>query len=593
MVALVSLSSIPLQERPALVRQYFNKLGISGVIITRGDEYLGEYVAPHSERLAWLTGFTGSAGLAILLGEKGSVFSDGRYTVQMAEQAPSTLWETHHSGQVPPRQWLSQNGQGLRIGYDPRLTSQRDLSSWQTAGVQLIPLSENPIDLAWHDQPPPPAGLIYHQPFNLTGETSQSKRKRLAQQLREEGQDAIILADCPSLAWLLNIRGQDIAMTPVAHAYGILHADSTATIFADASRFHDKIEDPGIHPCHPNELPDALKALSNKVVRVDPATTPVWFNMMLKEVGAHIVDATDICTLPKAIKTIVEQDGSRRAHELDSVALARFLYWLEEHGIGHHETELAEKLEAFRAMSPAYKGPSFETISAAGPNGAYPHYRAEAGRDSILQKNSVYLVDSGAQYPFGTTDITRTVWTGPDEAPFSIRQAFTAVLKGHIALSRQRFPVGLPGYRLDSLARSALWNQGLDFDHGTGHGIGSYLSVHEGPQSISVAPRPTGLVPGMILSNEPGYYEVGAYGIRIENLLLVRENSLPENTRPSLEFEVLTHTPIDRRLIAIEQLTTEERYWLDQYHAVVLDKLLPLLETELHPWLKRNCAPLS
>lgn len=593
MVAPVPLSSIPLQERPALVRQHFNKLGISGVIITRGDEYLGEYVAPHSERLAWLTGFTGSAGLAILLEEKGSVFSDGRYTVQMAEQAPSTLWETHHSGEIPPRQWLTQNAQGLRIGYDPKLTSQKDLSSWQAAGVQLIPLAENPIDLAWHDQPSSPAGPIHHQPFTFTGETSQNKRDHLAKRLHEEGQDAMILADCPSLAWLLNIRGHDIAMTPIAHAYGILHADGTADIFADRSRFHDEIEDSSIHPRHPNELLDALKALSGKVVRVDPATTPVWFNMRLKEAGAHIVEATDLCTLPKAIKTAVEQDGSRRAHELDSIALARFLHWFEEHGIGHRETELAEKLESFRAMSPDYRGPSFETISAAGPNGAYPHYRAEVGRDSILQENSVYLVDSGAQYPFGTTDITRTVWTGPAEAPLSVRQAFTAVLKGHITLSRQRFPMGLPGYRLDSLARSALWNQGLDFDHGTGHGIGSYLSVHEGPQSISVAPRPTSLVAGMILSNEPGYYEVGAYGIRIENLLLVRESSLPGNARPSLEFEVLTHTPIDRKLIAIEQLTTEERHWLDQYHAAVLDKLLLLLEAELHPWLKRSCAPLS
>ncbi len=592
MVASVSLSSIPLQDRPALVRQQFDRLGISGVIVTRGDEYLGEYVAPHSERLAWLTGFTGSAGLAILLAETGCVFSDGRYTVQMAEQAPAALWETRHGGQHPPRQWLAEKAQGLRIGYDPRLTSQRDLSSWETDGIQLVPLSDNPIDMSWHDQPPSPANLIHHQPFEFTGETSRSKRDRLARQLHEAGQDAMILADCPSLAWLLNIRGSDIAMTPVAHAYGLLHADGSADIFADVTRFHDAPEDSGIRPFPPSELSKALQALAGKTVRLDPATTPVWFSMVLKDAGAHIADGPDLCTLPKAIKTTVEQDGNRRAHELDSIALARFLHWLEEHGPGHRETELADRLEAFRAMSPDYRGPSFETISAAGPNGAYPHYRAEAGHDSILQKNSVYLVDSGAQYPFGTTDITRTIWTGPDEAPAAIQKAFTAVLKGHIALSRQRFPMGLPGYRLDTLARAALWNQGLDFDHGTGHGIGSYLSVHEGPQSISVAPRPTGLVPGMILSNEPGYYEVGAYGIRIENLLLVRESSLPGTVRPSLEFEVLTHTPIDRRLIAMELLTAEERHWLDQYHATVLEKLLPLLEDELHPWLRQSCAPL-
>lgn len=587
----VLLSSVPLEERPALVRQHFSRLGISGFIITRGDEYLGEYVAPHSERLAWLTGFTGSAGLAILLEESGGVFSDGRYTVQMAEQAPASLWTTHHSGQMSPREWLAQKAQGQSIGYDPLLTSQRDISSWQADGVTLIPLEENPIDLAWPDQPASPAGPIHHQPLDFTGETSRSKRDRLARQLRDAGQTAMILSDCTSLAWLLNIRGDDIAMTPVAHAYGILHADSTADLFAEASRFQDNPEDADIRIRPTASLIQTLNGFSNQTIRLDPATTPIWFRMVLEKAGAMIADEPDLCTLPKSIKTRVEQNGNRQAHMLDSIALARFLHWLEEHGTGQHETELAARLEAFRAMSPDYKGPSFETISAAGPNGAYPHYRAEKGKDSVLHPNTVYLVDSGAQYPFGTTDITRTIWNGPDEPPHAIRQAFTAVLKGNITLSRQRFPMGLPGYRLDTLARASLWNLGLDFDHGTGHGIGSYLSVHEGPQSISVAPRPTGLVPGMILSNEPGYYEVGAYGIRIENLLLVRKSTL-DTPRPSLEFEVLTHTPIDRRLINVDQLTDEERQWLDEYHATVRRKLLPLLEEELHPWLERSCAPL-
>lgn len=589
----VFLSSIPLKERPALVRQHFSALNISGFIITRGDEYLGEYVAPHAERLAWLTGFTGSAGLAILLETEGCVFSDGRYTVQMAEQAPEDLWETRHSGHYPPQKWLSEKAKGMRIGYDPRLVSQRELKGWQTAGLQLIPLENNPIDLAWSDQPASPAKPIHHHPLELAGETSRSKRDRLAQKLRTAEQDAMILADCSSLAWLLNIRGSDIAMTPIAHAYGILHADGTADIFAEASRFQDEPEDTGIHLQPPSSLSECLKGLSGKTVRLDPATTPIWFQMVLEEASVRQVDGPDLCSLPKAIKNRAEQEGNRRAHELDSIALARFLHWLEGNGTGHHETELADKLEAFRKLAPDYKGPSFETISAAGPNGAYPHYRAEAGRDSVLQENSIYLVDSGAQYPFGTTDITRTTWVGPAEPPQDVRRAFTAVLKGNITLSRQRFPIGLPGYRLDTLARSALWNEGLDFDHGTGHGIGSYLSVHEGPQSISVAPRPTGLVPGMILSNEPGYYEIGAYGIRIENLLLVRESPQKDSARHWLEFEVLTHTPIDRRLIDATLLTQEERHWLNQYHAIVQQKLLPLLEDELHPWLKRSCAPLD
>lgn len=589
----MSLSSLPLKDRPALVRQQFPHFDIAGFIITRGDEYLGEYVAPYAERLAWLTGFTGSAGLAILLNDKGCVFSDGRYTVQMKDQTLPEHWETRHSSKTPPRQWLEEHAQGLRIGYDPKLVSQRELAAWSSPHIQLIALEGNPIDAAWTDQPVPPTTPIIHHPLEFTGKTSREKRAELAQQLRQAGQEAMIIADCPSLAWLLNIRGHDIAMTPIAHAYGILYASGQVEIFAEQSRFHDAVEDDGILPKAPSSLPTALQHLSGKLVRLDPATTPLWFRMTLEAAGAKIADGPDLCTLPKAIKTKTEQDGNRRAHQLDSIALARFLHWVEKHGVGQRETALAAKLESFRALSPDYKGPSFETISAAGPNGAYPHYRAEVGHDSILTENCVYLVDSGAQYPFGTTDITRTLWIGPDEPPAALKKAFTAVLRGHIALSRQRFPHGLSGYRLDSVARSALWNMGLDFDHGTGHGIGSYLSVHEGPQSISVAPRPTGLVPGMILSNEPGYYEVGAYGIRIENLLLVKESTLNGPSGPFLEFETLTHTPIDKRLIDTAHLTPDERQWLDRYHATVQERLLPLLERELHEWVKESCAPLT
>lgn len=589
----MSLSSILLHDRPHHVRQYFDELGIAGFIITRGDEYLGEYVAPYAERLAWLTGFTGSAGLAILLKDKGCVFSDGRYTVQMAEQAPSDLWDTQHSGQHPPREWLSCNAQELIIGYDPRLVSYNELMSWQTDGVTFLPLAQNPIDLAWEDQPTAPSGNIHHHPLIYTGQSSLEKRHHIAETLRASQQFAMVIADCTSLAWLLNIRGDDIAMTPIAHAYGILYSDGTVDVFADANRFIDAPEDSGIHLLAPTALPERLNALAGKTVRLDPAVTPIWFNVCLENAHAHISHAADLCALPKAVKNSTEQDGNKHAHELDGIALARFLYWLEHHGAGHRETELAAKLEFFRALAPEYKGPSFETISAAGPNGAFPHYRAEIGKDRILENNSVYLVDSGAQYPFGTTDITRTVWIGPDEPSQSLKQAFTAVLKGHIAISRQHFPLGLPGHRLDSFARSALWNIGLDFDHGTGHGIGSYLSVHEGPQSISVAPRPTGLVPGMILSNEPGYYSVGEYGIRIENLLLVKESALRSPRGTFLEFETLTFTPIDQRLIESSLLSPEEVQWVNDYHAQVKQRLLPILEEDLHPWVHTSCAPLS
>lgn len=315
----MSLSSIPLHDRPHHVRQYFDELGIAGFIITRGDEYLGEYVAPYAERLAWLTGFTGSAGLAILLKDKGCVFSDGRYTVQMAEQAPSDLWDTQHSGQHPPKEWLSCNAQDLIIGYDPRLVSYNELMSWQTDGVTFLPLAQNPIDLAWEDQPAAPSGNIHHHPLIYTGQSSLEKRHHIAETLRASQQFAMIIADCTSLAWLLNIRGDDIAMTPIAHAYGILYSDGTVDVFADANRFIDAPEDSGIHLLAPTALPERLNALAGKTVRLDPAVTPIWFNVCLENAHAHIAHAADLCALPKAIKNSTEQDGNKHAHELDII----------------------------------------------------------------------------------------------------------------------------------------------------------------------------------------------------------------------------------------------------------------------------------
>ncbi|WP_317214040.1 aminopeptidase P family protein [Gluconobacter sp. GP1] len=591
----MTLSSIPLKERPTLVRKACEALGVIGFIIPRGDEYLGEYVAPCSDRLAWLTGFTGSAGLAVILQDAAAVFSDGRYTVQMEEQVPHDLWERRHVSMEPASDWLEENAQGKRVGYDPKLVSRSMLASWSAPGVELVPLVLNPIDQAWLDRPAAPANPVINHGVELAGETSSSKRHRLAAGLRKAGQDAVVLADCTSVAWLLNIRGSDVPLTPVAHGYGLLHADGRAELFVDPARLEGGLaaalgEEVTVQA--PSALEKRLAALGGKVVRLDPVTTPVWFETTLKAAGASVVDGNDPCTLPKAVKNLTEQDGARQAHQRDGIAMARFLHSVSVSAAGQRETDLVERLGMFRERSADYREQSFDAISASGPNGAYPHYRAEVGKDRVLPANSVYLIDSGGQYPFGTTDITRTLWIGPESAPQDVKEAFTRVLKGNIALSRVRFPPGTTGHRLDVLARAALWQVGLDYDHGTGHGIGSYLSVHEGPQNISPAPRPTALEAGMIVSNEPGYYEPGAYGIRIENLMLVKPSSYQGAKGVFLEFEILSYTPIDRELIDVTLLDDAELEWLNAYHAEVLTRVGPVVEPDVQEWLEKVCAPM-
>ena len=591
----MTLSSIPLSERPALVRKACKALGVDGFIIPRGDEYLGEYVAPCAERLAWLTGFTGSAGLAAILPEIAAVFSDGRYTVQMEEQVPHDLWERRHVALEPLSDWLAEHAKGLKIAYDPRLVSRSMLASWQIAGVELVPLSRNPIDQAWTDRPAAPAGPVVPQTLEFSGEISADKRRRLGDALCKAGQDAAVIADCTSLAWLLNIRGSDVPLTPVAHGYAILHADGTAEWFVSSDRLSEGVLEvcgPGVTVCSPADLANRLEALKGRTVRVDPVTTAVWFDTTLAAAGATVADGTDPCTLPKAIKNTIEQDGARKAHALDGVAMARFLHSLTVSGIGQHETDLVTRLDGLRAQSTDYREQSFDAISAVGPNGAFPHYRAQVGHDRILEAGSVYLIDSGGQYPFGTTDITRTLWVGDQEPPAHVSEAFTRVLKGNIALSRIRFPPGTTGHRLDVLARAALWQVGMDYDHGTGHGIGSYLSVHEGPQNISPVPRPVSLEAGMIVSNEPGYYEPGQYGIRIENLMLVRPSSFKGSKGTFLEFEILSYTPIDYRLIDVALLNDAELNWLNAYHAEVQARVSPHVEPDVAAWLSEVCKPL-
>ncbi|GAJ27972.1 aminopeptidase P family protein [Acidomonas methanolica] len=581
--------------RVARLRAELSRLGVDGFVLPRGDEFLGEYVAPYAERLAWLTGFTGSAGLAIVLPDRAAVFSDGRYTVQLAEQTDETIWERRHLIQSPPREWLKAHAQGVRIGYDPRLVSEAGLDALTVPGVEMVPLAENPVDAVWEDRPAPPASMVAAHPESLSGESSVSKRRRIAEILRAAHENAALIADTTALAWLLNIRGDDVPHIPVVLAFALLHDDAGVDLFLDEARIPVATraflgDDIRLHP--PAALEGILAGLAGKTVRVDPNGGALWFIRTLEAAGATVSRAADPCALPKARKNAVEQDGARAVHLHDSAALCRFLHFVSLHGVGLGETALAERLDRFRALHPAYRGESFPAISAVGPNAALPHYRAIPGQDRLLTPDTIYLIDSGGQYPQGTTDVTRTIWTGPDPAPTMIREAYTRVLKGNIALNRARFPFGAPGHRLDALARQFLWQDGLDYDHGTGHGIGSYLSVHEGPQNISSVARPVGLEPGMIVSDEPGYYEMGQYGIRLENLLLVRPAPVGAPGR-FLEFETLGHVPFDRSLIVTELLQPDERAWLRAYHERTLEMIGPLLDDAARAWLEKACAPLG
>ncbi|GEB36356.1 Xaa-Pro aminopeptidase [Gluconacetobacter liquefaciens] len=580
---------------PAL-RRVLEEMDVDGFLLLRGDEHLGEYVAPYAERLAWLSGFTGSAGMAVVLRDgPAAVFSDGRYITQMDQQVDGTAWARLHMRDTPPAEWLAaQGGRGLRIGYDPRLVGEAGLQPFLTRGLDMVPLAANPVDRIWTDQPAAPGTPCLSHPLSFAGEDSADKRARMAAVLRAEGQDAAIVGDPTSVAWLLNIRGSDVPYTPACLAFAILHADAQVDLFIDPARVPPDTAHwlgPQVRIVPPSGLDAALTALAGQTVRVDPVGTAVWFIQTLEATGATIARATDPCALPRACKNPVEQEGARRAHLIDGIALCRFLHWVDTQGVGQNELEAATRLNAFRALCPDYREESFPAISGAGPNGAVIHYRVTPDTARTIGTDEVYLIDSGGQYPFGTTDVTRTLWTGKERGPDSVRGPFTRVLKGHIALARARFPVGTTGHALDALARYALWQDGLDYDHGTGHGIGSYLSVHEGPCSISPVHRPVAVATGMILSDEPGYYRPGAFGIRLENLLLVHP-TLAEAGRNFLAFETLTLAPFDRRLIDPSLLTREETAWLDTYHARVFDLVAPQLASDARAWLEAACAPI-
>ncbi|XAO71930.1 MAG: aminopeptidase P family protein [Acetobacteraceae bacterium] len=578
------------------IRAQLSAEGLDGMILPRGDEFLGEYVAPYAERLAWLTGFTGSAGLAILLQEEGAVFSDGRYTEQLRSQLDPSIWSAQSLVAGGPQKWAAARQGGLKLGFDPRLASEAIFKNFDTiSSVTLVPLSQNPIDAAWVTQPEKPDGRVQLLELQFSGQDSLQKRTHIGQILAERGHDAALITDPTCLAWLLNMRGNDVPYTPVVLGFGLITPDGAVTAFIDKARLPENAAThfgPGVTFAPPETLPQSLENLRGKIVRLDPESASVWFRQHLDAIGAKPVRDADPCHLLKAQKNDVELDGARRIQKIDSAALCKFLHFVTKSGVGCQEAALADHLYRFRSEAPEFREESFPAISAAGPNAALPHYRAIKGQDRDLTASQIYLIDSGGQYEAGTTDVTRTIWIGPNAPDDAICDAFTRVLKGHIAIARAVFPVGTPGYRLDPLARYALWQAGLDYDHGTGHGVGSYLSVHEGPQNISAAPRPTPLMPGMIVSNEPGYYEPGHYGIRSENLLIVKD-APRTGSREFLAFETLNYAPFDRKMIRPVLLSAEEIDWINAYHAKTREEISPLLEGDARAWLMEACAPLN
>ncbi len=571
--------------------------GLDGFLVPRADEHLGEDVPDSAERLAWLTGFTGSAGLAIVLAGRAAVWSDGRYTLQLAAQTDGALWERLHVTESPPEAWAKQHAAGQKIGYDPRLISADGLRRF--AGVDLVPVESNPVDEIWMDRPAPPQAPALPHPEIYAGEAPAAKRERVAKILSEAGQDAAVLTDPASLAWLFNVRGADVEFCPIALGFAILNADASAAIFMAPEKVPAETRahlGNAVTVAPPEALPGALAAMAGKTVRYDPATQPVWFKTTLEAAGAKIAEGGDPVALPRALKNETEIEGARAAHLRDGAAVTRFLAWLAATGPAGAETELSAGAELLRQRERGelFRGESFPAITGAGEHGAIIHYRVTPESNRAIRPNEVFLIDSGGQYFDGTTDITRTVWIGPGTAPAVVKEHVTRVLAGHIALSQAVFPEGVAGAHLDAFARSALWQAGLDFDHGTGHGVGSYLSVHEGPAGISRQAKPVPLQAGMILSNEPGYYLPGAYGIRMENLVLVQPADFADQKRKFLRFETLTLAPFDRALIEPALLTPDALAWLNAYHARVRAALAPLLagEPAVLAWLEGATAEI-
>ena len=589
-------------QRLAELRAILKEREVDAFLIPRADEYLGEYLPPHNERLHWATGFTGSAGMAVVLPDRAAMFVDGRYTVQVRRQVPASDFSYHHLIDEPPVDWLlSALAPGARVLVDPRTVSLRWFDDHHArltqAGLELVPDANNPIDHCWADRPQPESGEALLLEERFSGEPSAAKRRRIGEAVAEAGAEAALIFAPDSVSWLLNVRGRDVPRLPVLLSFALLEADGTLHLVTDPKRlppgFDEHVGD-GVRVLQESEAETLLAGWRGRKVLADPNTANAWTQLFLRDQGAELLVGDDPVLLPKAAKNATEIAGSRAAHRRDAVAVIRFLCWLDgevEAGRLHDEAVLADRLGALRTGLALFQEPSFDTISAAAANGAMCHYNHLDNEPGVLEIGNLYLVDSGGQYADGTTDITRTVAIG--EPTTEMRELFTLVLKGHIALDRARFPHGTTGTHLDVLARQYLWQTGRDYDHGTGHGVGSFLSVHEGPQRIAKAWNATALRPGMIVSNEPGYYRDDAFGIRCENLVVVREIDAPDFDRPMLGFEALTLVPFDRRLIDVALLDDGERAWIDAYHARVAAEIEPLVEdADVRSWLSAATRPL-
>jgi Xaa-Pro aminopeptidase len=594
---------VALAARLGAFREELARRKLTGFVIPRADQQQNEYVAPSEERLAWLTGFTGSAGMAIVLTKEAAVFVDGRYTLQAGKQVDRKAWHVEPLVDPPPEQWLTRHlAKGDRLGFDPWLhtsaAAERLAAVCAKAGAELVAVDSNPVDAIWHERPAPPLGPVAIQGLQFSGEAEAEKLKRIRLEIAKLGVDALVLSDSHGVAWTFNIRGADVSHTPLPLSYALVPKEGRPTVFIDHRKLSNSARDHLEHSADvedPDKLAPKLTELAKRgaLIALDSATAADALSRLIKGAGGKPVAGSDPVTLLKAVKNITEIEGTRTAHHRDAVALTRFLAWVDREAPSGALTEIdaVEALETFRRRTGALKDVSFPTISGTGPNGAIVHYRVTRKSNRRIASGDLLLIDSGAQYQDGTTDVTRTIAIGEPTA--EMRDRFTRVLRGHIAIARAVFPDGTTGAQLDSFARQFLWQAGLDFEHGTGHGVGSYLSVHEGPARISklgTAP----LKRGMILSNEPGYYKTDAYGIRIENLELVVGADIKGSEKPVNAFETLTFAPIDRRLIDVKMLDAAELKWLNDYHADVAKIVRPQLDdnaTKL--WLDEATAELK
>jgi Xaa-Pro aminopeptidase len=593
-------------DRLNALREQLRADRLDGFVVPLTDEHMSEYVGSYAQRLAWLTGFEGSAGAAVVLPEQAAMFVDGRYTLQVRQQVSPDQWSYQSVPETSTTQWLEEHApEGARIGYDPWLHTRDWVKKAKEAlasrGAELVPVDKNPIDEIWKDRPEASKAHLVVQPDEYAGKSAAEKRTEIGDWLARHHADAAVLSALDSIAWAFNIRGADVTHTPVALAYALVRADGTADLFVAGEKIAPEVRQHlgnGVRLHERSEFESALAELQGKTVVVDPERAVAAIFEALDKAGAKILPLRDPTILPKALKNPAEIAGQKAAQTRDGAAIVRFLHWIDEEAPKGEVDELkaSDHLESLRRENPELRDLSFDSISGAGPNGAIVHYRSSEKTNRKLDKGTLYLIDSGGQYVDGTTDITRTVPIG--EPSDEMRDRFTRVLKGHIAIATAVFPKGTRGSQLDSFARRPLWEAGLDYAHGTGHGVGSFLAVHEGPQRISpVGSAQSGgdepLQAGMIISNEPGYYKTGEYGIRIENLVLVVPREIEGGEKEMLGFETLTFAPIDRRLVDVQMLEPEELVWLNCYHAHVLAKIGPTLEGGDLDWLQQACAPIG